>query len=493
MTSKRYPIVGRMDGLTPELIARYEMHRNRAGGALGHCNPARRHLNRILIGESDWADQTLKQIGQIRFANHQLRLAALQRRKRKKDLLNAVIEGPSDPWKPSKHGPMREMVLTADQDFFAAVGGEQTEIERRFINTAEAWLRDAFGAAVIHARADHDESACHVHAILMPLAQKDGGQVMLQPSAHPLIETYEHFQDAIGEAFSELGLVRGERRAQAIREAKAKARAGEDVAIPTRRQHVPPRVWREAETARLAKEAEEQAATAAAQAAEAARLKVEQARLRAQGEAVARQQVAVADAGATVAQDRQRLARVAGAQRQREVRLAANQASQDKRAAELQARAGELAATAARQQAEQAHLRQRAAEQDSFTAAAEALAAGLIDVEQAAPPVPRAEADKALLCRIRRSPEGLRRFISAVSPAFARMREQASAKAKAEVQRDREEIDGLWAKLKEVARVLDPSTARLPGREAIDQVIARWRMLAARPGDRRKPGEPGRD
>lgn len=465
------------------------MHRKRSGGDHGHCNPARRHLNRILIGEAHWARQTLEQIDDIRFANHTLRLEAMQRRKRKADLLDAIAAGPSDPWRPSKHGPMRELVLTADKDYFAAVGGEQSETERRFIDTAEAWLRDTFGDAVVHARVDLDESACNIHAILMPLSEKKGGRIVLEPSSHPLIKDYERFQDAIGEAFSQIGLVRGERRAEAIREAKARAPAGEAVEIPPRRQHVPPRVWREAETLRLSEQAKVLAKKAEQQAAAEARVQAEQAAAQAERDAVALERARLAAKAAIIAKKSAHQAKGEGALRQKQADLAVEQAAQAQHEAKLQARAVRLATAARQQETERKKLAQTAAEQDAFTAAAEAVAGGLIAVDQKSAPVPRNPADTALLARIRKAPDGLRRFMAAVAPAWAKMHTDAKAVAEAAVQRDRDEIDGLWVRLKEVARMIDPATATLTGREAIEQVIARWRMLAARGKRPRKPGE----
>ncbi len=75
-------------------------------------------------------------------------------------------------------------------------------------------------------------------------------QRMLQPSIHPLIRDYEAAQDSVGEWFSEIGLVRGERRKQAIREALQDGRTP-----PANRRHVRPANWRAQEELRLAKAA----------------------------------------------------------------------------------------------------------------------------------------------------------------------------------------------------------------------------------------------
>lgn len=90
---------------------------------------------------------------------------------------------------------------------------------------------------------------------------------MLQPSKHPMIRSYEDAQDSVGAWFAELGLVRGEKRAEAIRDAtRRNAKICEDAAegvpdvllpteveVPKRRQHVSPRQWREQQEAKIAK------------------------------------------------------------------------------------------------------------------------------------------------------------------------------------------------------------------------------------------------
>ena len=204
MTQDHYRIVGRMQGFRPENIHRYEMHRLRHGGDLGHCNPARSDLNRVLIGDDAWAAATLARIDDIRLGNHNRRLESLERRKRKKDLLAAVVEGPTDPWRPTKVGPMRELILTANRPYFApdldALFKDKPQRAQLFETHAVAWLAATFCDAVVHARADHDETAYNIHAVIMPLAQKQDGRTMLDPSSHQLIKDYEKLQTALGEA-----------------------------------------------------------------------------------------------------------------------------------------------------------------------------------------------------------------------------------------------------------------------------------------------------
>jgi len=55
--AERYAIVMRMQVLWPKTLGRYEKHRLRLGGDLGHIDADRSGLNRRLIGDEDWAEQ----------------------------------------------------------------------------------------------------------------------------------------------------------------------------------------------------------------------------------------------------------------------------------------------------------------------------------------------------------------------------------------------------------------------------------------------------
>lgn len=186
---------------------------------------------------------------------------------RASELTKRIVEGPKDPWRATRHGPLREVILTAHQDWFA--GFDQTDIEdlfgesrdERFEEAAVAWLKESFGDDVIHARADLDETTYHIHAIVLPRSQTKDGRKMLQPSKHAHIKDYEKAQDSVGECFAQMGLKRGERRKQALREAVHKHRAEQaaegnaseaQVNLPEHVEHVSPRQWREEKERRLA-------------------------------------------------------------------------------------------------------------------------------------------------------------------------------------------------------------------------------------------------
>ena len=271
MTEQSYPIVMRMEGMRPDDLAGYEGHRLRKGGDLGHVDRSRSHLNRRLVGEADWAPRAVGEIEEMRLSNFADELEGLKRRRRTADLARRLAEGPKDPWRASRHGPMREVILTANRKWFDAdltefLGEDAPTLEQRFEALAVSWLKEHFGEDVIHARADLDEQAYHVHAVILPRAVTKDGRRMLQPSKHAMIKDYEAAQDSVGEWFAPLGLVRGEKRKAAVREAvkanaevrkvRAAAQPGEivpeEIEVPLPREHVSPRAWREAQEAELA-------------------------------------------------------------------------------------------------------------------------------------------------------------------------------------------------------------------------------------------------
>lgn len=259
----KYRVVLRMRGMFPKDLAGYEAHRLRKGGDISHVDKARSHLNQTFIGKESWAAEALEKIEEIRLENFLDEVTALRKRKRKKDAERRLAEGPKDPWRATRHGPLREIILTASHAYFedemAKFLGEDREAD--FQACAETWLRNEFKGDVIHARVDRDETAFHVHAVLLPIERvemtrtdKKTGEKkviavrhMLQPSKHALVKDYEEAQDSVGAAFSVVNLQRGERRAAAIRQARA---AGQP--LPERRYHARTAEWRAQQELKLA-------------------------------------------------------------------------------------------------------------------------------------------------------------------------------------------------------------------------------------------------
>ncbi|NVJ64753.1 MAG: Pre (Mob) type recombination enzyme, partial [Flavobacteriaceae bacterium] len=179
--TEAYPVVLRMRGMYPRDLAAYERHRERVCGDNGHCDPKRKDDNRQLLGSNTWAQDTWDKIQDVRHANHERDLNQLRKRRRKKDLELAIFRGPRDPWRPTRHGPMREIILTVnkawfDEDlikFFNETGPTREEL---FEAHAKEWLINNFGDQCVHARADLDETTYHIHAVIVPLYASKGGR-----------------------------------------------------------------------------------------------------------------------------------------------------------------------------------------------------------------------------------------------------------------------------------------------------------------------------
>jgi hypothetical protein len=270
---KKHPVVLRFAGMYPHHLGGYEAHRTRKGGDLGHVDRARSGMNRRLVGREDWVETAAADIREMALSNFADELEALEKRKRKKDLKRRMVEGPKAPWRPTRHGPLREVILTAKAEFFDLAQNEtrdkegMTPREKAFEELAVAWLTEKFGGDVVHARADRDEQAYHIHAVIVPrtiVEIKGATRHMLQPSKHELIEDYEAAQESVGTWFAEIDLVRGERRAQAIRDAREQGETP-----PPKRWHARTSAWRAQEELRLeAKENELAAETARVEARE---------------------------------------------------------------------------------------------------------------------------------------------------------------------------------------------------------------------------------
>ncbi len=248
MTSNNHPIVVRFEGLRPEQLSRFELHRLRKQMDGYEFEPRRTRFNKLLIGSDTWAKEALAEIDEMRMENFANELTKLKKRKRIGEIEQRMIEGPKDPWRPSKHGPMREVIITAHADWFAAAGDQSTwrgmmakrRREKHFEDLAIGWLTYNFGEDVVHARADRDEKTYHIHAVILPRGEDQHGRSTLIPSKHDAIRSYEHAQDIAGIWFAQAGLVRGEARAFASRQARAAGMKGPDPV-----EHKPTWKWRQ--------------------------------------------------------------------------------------------------------------------------------------------------------------------------------------------------------------------------------------------------------
>jgi hypothetical protein len=249
------PIVLRFEPMFPRDLKRREMHGNRRGGDLTHIRAHLSHLNWQEIGGPDWIDRLNARIAQAAQENLQEEIDARTRKGRHKEAREVSRRGLVDPWKYTRLGPLREGVLTVNKRWLGGTGLEEWDLRRvfDFLDSAMDFLTENFpGDQLLEVHADVDEEAFHLHFVVGVWVEKfsenRGRQRLLQPSANPLIARYEHAQDVAGEAFLALGIHRGERRAEAVRQALA---AG--LEVPEPRRHIPPTQWRR-EQRRLALE-----------------------------------------------------------------------------------------------------------------------------------------------------------------------------------------------------------------------------------------------
>lgn len=245
----QHPIVLRFQGLVPRNLWRFVMHDKRRGGDLSHVDPDLTSRNEVLFGDGDWVPRLQAEIAEAQQSNLEEHLAALRSKSRQKKADQVEERGLVDPWRACDHGPLREGILTVNKQWFggAAQGRWDPEKVDQFRARALDFLQESFPDGQLRYASGHvDEEAYHIHFVVAVWTEKQsanrGRQFLLQPSLNPLIASYENAQDIAGEAFAELGLVRGEKRAEAIRKAKA---AGE--AVPKRRRHIPPSVHRKME------------------------------------------------------------------------------------------------------------------------------------------------------------------------------------------------------------------------------------------------------
>lgn len=243
--SKKYSIVLRFRGLFPSQLGRLAMHGARAGGDLSHVDSTRSSLNEQVMGSANWVTELQAEISEASRSNHGNAVAARKAKRRHKEMRELERAGLRDPWKFTCHGPLREGILTVNAKWFGGAGGRNWNPGqvRAFRERGISFLTKYFGDSCVYARIDCDEDALHFHFVIaawnIKISANRGEQKLLQPSCHPLIASYEYAQDVAGEFFADLGLVRGQRRAEQTRAAKKLG-----LPKPKHAYHVPPQVWR---------------------------------------------------------------------------------------------------------------------------------------------------------------------------------------------------------------------------------------------------------
>ncbi|WP_065331267.1 hypothetical protein [Tritonibacter mobilis] len=431
MATNNHPIVLRFEGLRPEQLSRFELHRLRRQMDRSEFEPRRTRFNKLLIGSDTWAEDTLAEIDDMRMENFANELTKLRKRKRVSEIEKRMIEGPKDPWRPSKHGPMREVIITAHSDWFESAGDQSTwrgmmakrRREKQFEDLAIGWLTYNFGEDVVHARADRDEKTYHIHAVILPRGKDQHGRPMLIPSKHDAIRSYEHAQDIAGIWFAQAGLARGEARAFAARQARTAGMKGPDPV-----NHKPTWKWRQEVAAELWSERVELNARAP--------------------------------------------------------KLDAREEAVEAEAAQVEAR---TVAVAARESATE----RAANEADAVLAVAEGLASNYFEVKDASGP-PRlavTEAGKAsdhakpIIQRVAKSRKGRQRAEGLFSRAWSAMREFARCEAEERLRDEFAEIETTQEALLNVAKDLPPTIREGLGatwRTVSKQVVGVRRLLLKR-------------
>lgn len=240
------PIVLRFASMFPRDLKRREMHDNRTGGDLTHIRMDLSHLNSQPVGGPDWIERLHGEIAAAMEHNFEEEIAARERKGRFLEAERLRERGPVDPWKSTRRGPLREGIITVNKLWFGRTGHEHWDPDRveAFKQRATDFLLEHFPDGQLReVNIDEDEEALHIHFAVVvwveKVSQNRGTQWLLQPSVNPLLANYEYAQDLAGEAFVDLGIHRGERRAEAARQALA---AGVEMPEPPR--HVPPSDWR---------------------------------------------------------------------------------------------------------------------------------------------------------------------------------------------------------------------------------------------------------
>ncbi|SES21882.1 hypothetical protein SAMN04490244_107168 [Tranquillimonas rosea] len=261
---KKHPIVFRFASVYPAALARIEMHAKRSGGPLENIELQFMHRNKVYVGPT-FAEEMRAEIRAMKQQNFDEEVAACRARKRKKEAAAREEAGLIDPWHGNSQGPIREAIVTAHWEYFEAEdrsdpndllttygvdkNGEEVvhvlskaKIEA-FEKATLAFFDEYFPGSVRHLRMDLDEETPHFHAVIFETAEKTnktrGTQRLIQPSAHPLLADYELLQDVAGEHYASIGLARGQKRAQEVREAKES-----ELPLPDAVRHVSPREYR---------------------------------------------------------------------------------------------------------------------------------------------------------------------------------------------------------------------------------------------------------
>lgn len=261
----KHPVVYRVAGLAPRNLSAVRFHGERTGGDLSHVVPPElyddlgrfeamticydKNGNRRNDDDFDWVKGIHNEIAEAADGNTAAQVQSYEDKGNRKEARRRKKQGRKKPYREQKSGgPLREVLLSVNAAHFQKEGAKAGEWDTKkvveFLKYGTEFLEAEHGNSLRYLRVDLDEDGPHFHAVIVPWEDTKtvGGvkQKRLEPAKKGNYDT-EKAQDRVGAYMSQAGLVRGERAAQARREAKARGKAPD-----ARRVHVRPSEWRKA-------------------------------------------------------------------------------------------------------------------------------------------------------------------------------------------------------------------------------------------------------
>ncbi len=259
-----FPVVYRVQPLHPRDLSGVRFHGERTGGDLSHITPPEHYDTEgrdapmvFLFDEAgrpiddpdrDWVGKIRDEVKEAAAFNTAQQVGELERAGKGARARRRAKEGDKPPYRSQGPGPLREVLVSVNAEWFDKAGGQPGQWDQAKVKAwsveALRFVQDEWGPALRYARIDFDEDGPHLHAVAAPWVKmktpNGAEQKVMVPRKFRASEDLEKAQDRAGAAFAHLGLVRGERRAEARRQAVAEGKQPEP-----KRQHVPPRRWRQ--------------------------------------------------------------------------------------------------------------------------------------------------------------------------------------------------------------------------------------------------------
>lgn len=221
------------------------MHDKRKGGDISHVDLEATKLNEILLAGPQWKETIKAEVQSASIHTLQENIDALLAKSREREMAQVKLNGLVDPWQ------LCEGILTVNKEKFGSTAQKEWGKKKvaEFRDRAMAFLKVHFPDDQLrYASAHADEEACHIYFVVAVWTERvtanRGCQRLLQASKNHPLGNYEYVPTLAGEAFSEIGLVRGERHAEGRRHAKVN-----NLPLPELRRHTPPSKWRQEQIA----------------------------------------------------------------------------------------------------------------------------------------------------------------------------------------------------------------------------------------------------